>query len=68
MKKRNAVYLFIAVLEGLLSGGYVCLAKRDREPLHLLTGCMWLVLSAFHGLLGLREEEHVLLVEEEDYE
>ena len=31
MKKRNPVYLFISLLEGLLSGGYFYLAKRDRR-------------------------------------
>ena len=68
MKKHNAVYLFLSVLEGMLSGGYFYLAKREREPLHLLTGCMWLGISVFHGILGIREEEHILLVEENDYE
>ena len=55
-------------MEGVLSGGYFYLAKREREPLHILTGCVWLAVSVFHGLLGVREEEHILLVEEDDYE
>lgn len=68
MKKRNTVYLFLSILEGMLSGGYFYLAKREREPLNILTGCVWLVVSVFHGMLGIREEEHILLVEEDDYE
>lgn len=68
MRKKNCVYLLLSVLEGLLSGGYFYLAKRDREPLDLMTGCLWLAVSVFHGILGVREEEHILLVEEEDYE
>ena len=68
MRKKNCVYLLLSVLEGLLSGGYFYLAKRDREPLDLMTGCLWLAVSVFHGVLGIREEEHILLVEEEDYE
>ena len=68
MKKRNVVYLLLSILEGVLSGGYFYLAKREREPLHILTGCVWLAVSVFHGLLGVREEEHILLVEGDDYE
>lgn len=68
MKKRNGVYLLLSVLEGMLSGGYFYLARKEKEPLHLLTGCVWLAVSIFHGLLGIREEEHILLVEEDDYE
>ncbi len=68
MKNRNPVYLFISILEGMLSGGYFYLARKEREPLHLLTGCVWLAVSVFHGILGTREEEHILLVEEDDYE
>ena len=68
MKNRNPVYLFLSILEGMLSGGYFYLAKKERDPLHLLTGCVWLAVSVFHGILGLRKEEHILLVEEDDYE
>ncbi len=57
MKKRDAVYMLISILEGLLSGGYFYLAKREREPLNILTGCVWLACSVFHGLLALREPE-----------
>lgn len=67
MKNRNPVYLFISILEGMLSGGYFYLAKKERDPLHLMTGCVWLAVSVFHGLLSVREE-HILLVEEDDYE
>ncbi|WP_325201043.1 hypothetical protein [Oscillibacter sp.] len=68
MKNRNPVYLFISILEGMLSGGYFYLAKKERDPLHLVTGCVWLAVSILHGLTGVREEEHLLLVEEDDYE
>ncbi|MEY8387725.1 hypothetical protein AALC17_10580 [Oscillospiraceae bacterium 38-13] len=68
MKNRNPVYLFLSILEGMLSGGYFFLAKKERAPLHLMTGCVWLAVSIFHGLMGLRKEEHILLVEEYDYE
>jgi len=69
MKKRNAVYLFLSVLEGMLSGGYFYLAKREKEPLNLLTGCVWLAVSIFHGMIGLQEpEEEFVLVEEADDE
>ena len=68
MRKKNGVYLLLSVLEAMLSGGYFYLAKRDRQPLDLMTGCLWLVSSVFHGLLGIRKEEHILLVEEDDYE
>ncbi len=69
MKNRNPVYLFISILEGMLSGGYFYLAKKERDPLHLVTGCVWLAVSVLHGILGIREEEeHILLVEEADYE
>ena len=68
MKNRNPVYLFLSILEGMLSGGYFYLARKEREPLHLLTGCVWLAVSVFHGILGIREEEHILLVEEDHYE
>ena len=68
MKKRNVVNGFLALLEGLLSGGCFYLAKRDREPLNLAAGCIWLTLSVFHGLMSFWEEDHILLVEEEDYE
>lgn len=68
MKNRNPVYLFISILEGMLSGGCFYLAKKERDPLHLLTGCVWLAASVFHGILGIRKEEHILLVEEDDYE
>ena len=68
MKNRNPVYLFLSILEGMLSGVYFYLAKKERDPLHLLTGCVWLAVSVFHGLLGAEKEEHILLVEEEDYE
>jgi len=69
MKKRDAVYMLISILEGLLSGGYFYLAKREREPLNILTGCVWLACSVFHGLLALREAEDddtVLLEEVEN--
>lgn len=34
-----------------------------------MTGCVWLAVSVLHGILGIREEEeHILLVEEDDYE
>ena len=52
----------------MLSGGYFYLAKKERDPLHLVTGCVWLAVSVLHGILGIREEEHILLVEEADYE
>lgn len=68
MKNRNPVYLFLSILEGMLSGGYFFLAKKERDPLHLMTGCVWLAVSIVHGLKGLRKEEHILLVEEYDYE
>ena len=68
MKNRNPVYLFISILEGMLSGGYFYLAKKERDPLNLVTGCVWMAVSVLHGLIAVREEEHVLLVEEEDYE
>ena len=68
MKIRNPVYLFLSILEGMLSGGYFYLAKKERDPLHLATGCVWLAVSVFHGILGNRKEEHILLVEEDDYE
>ena len=68
MKNRNPVYLFISILEGMLSGSCFYLAKKEREPLHLLTGCVWLAISVFHGLLSVQKEEHILLVEEDDYE
>ena len=68
MKNRNPVYLFISILEGMLSGGYFYLAKKERDPLHLCSVCVWLAVSVFHGLLGVREEERILLVEEDDYE
>ena len=68
MKNRNPVYLFISILEGMLSGGYFYLAKKERDPLHLVTGCVWMAVSVLHGLMSTREEEHLLLVEEEDYE
>lgn len=68
MKNRNPVYLFISILEGMLSGGYFYLAKKERDPLHLLTGCVWLAVSVFHGMLSVREDKHILLVEEDDYE
>jgi len=69
MKKRDAVYMFISILEGLLSGGYFYLAKKEREPLNILTGCVWLACSVFHGLLSLWEPEDddtILLEETED--
>ena len=69
MKNRNPVYLFISILEGMLSGSCFYLAKKEREPLHLVTGCVWLAVSVLYGILGIREEEeHILLVEENDYE
>ena len=68
MKKRNAVYLFISILEGMLSGGYFYLAKKEKDPLNLVTGCVWMAVSIFHEILGVQEEDHVLLVEEDDYE
>ena len=68
MKNRNPVYLFISILEGMLSGGYFYLAKKERDPLHVVTGCVWLAVSVLHGILGIREEDHLLVVEEEDYE
>ena len=52
----------------LFRSGYFYLAKKERDPLHLVTGCVWLAVSVFHGLLGVREEERILLVEEDDYE
>lgn len=57
MKKRNPVYLFISLLEGLLSGACFYLAKRDREPLNLAAGCVWLACSVIHGLLGIKEPD-----------
>lgn len=68
MKNRNPVYLFISILEGMLSGGYFYLAKKERDPLHLVTGCVWMAVSVLHGLMSVQGEEHVLMVEEEDYE
>ena len=68
MKNRNLGYLFISILEGMVSGGYFYLAKKEKDPLHLVTGCVWMAVSVLHGLISVREEEHVLLVEEEDYE
>lgn len=68
MKIQNPVYLFLSILEGMLSGGYFYLAEKERDPLHLLTGCVWLAVSVFHGILGTRGEKHTLLVEEDDYE
>ena len=68
MKNRNPVYLFISILEGMRSGSCFYLAKKEREPLHLVTGCVWLAVSVLHGILGIREKEHILLVEEDDYE
>lgn len=65
MKKRGAVYLFLSILEGMLSGGYLYLAKRDKDPLDLLTGCTWLACSVFHGLIGIREDEDDIIVLEE---
>ena len=56
MKNRNPVYLFISILEGMLSGSCFYLAKKEREPLHLVTGCVWLAVSVLHGILGIREE------------
>ena len=35
MKNRNPVYLFLSILEGMLSGGYFYLAKRSGTP------CTW---------------------------
>ena len=32
MKNRNPVYLFLSILEGMLSGGYFYLAKKERAP------------------------------------
>jgi len=68
MKKFDAVYMFISVLEGLLSGGYFFLAKKEEEPLNILTGCVWLACSVFHGLLSLwgTEKEIVILEDEEN--
>lgn len=69
MKKRDAVYMLISILEGLLSGGYFYLARREKEPLNILTGCVWLACSVFHGLLAIREPEDdntILLEETED--
>ena len=69
MKKRNGCYLFISVLEGMLSGGYFYLAKREKEPLNLMTGCLWLACSVLHGMMGIQEpEEDVILWEEVDDE
>ena len=68
MKNRYPFYLFISILECMLSGGYFYLAKKERDPLHLVTGCVWLAVSVLHGILGIREEDHLLVVEEEDYE
>ncbi len=69
MKKRDAVYMLISILEGFLSGGYFYLAKREKEPMNLLAGCMWLTCSVFHGMMSLRkpeEDDTVLLEEMED--
>ena len=52
----------------MLSGGYFYLAKKERDPLHVVTGCVWMAVSVLHGLMSTREEDHLLLVEEEDYE
>lgn len=68
MKKRGAVYLFLSILEGMLSGGYFYLAKKEKDPLNLLTASVWLACSVFHGLIGIREDEDdiILLEEVED--
>lgn len=68
MKNRNPVYLFLSILEGMLSGGYFYLAKKERDPLHLVIGCVWMAVSVLHGIIGIQKEEHILLVEEDDYE
>ena len=68
MKNRNPVYLFLSILEGMLSGGYFYLTKKERDPLHLVTGCVWMAVSVLHGMIGIQKEEHILLVEEDDYE
>lgn len=67
MKKRSKVHLFLSILEGMLSGGYFYLGKRDKEPLSILTGCMWLACSFFHGLLSIQEddnEDFIMFMEE----
>lgn len=66
MKKHNTVYLILSILEGMLSGGYFYLAKREQDSLHLLTGCVWLACSVFHGLLGIREDEIIVLEDTDD--
>jgi len=69
MKKRDAVYMFISILEGLLSGGYFYLAKKEKEPLNILTGCVWMVCSIFHGMMSIWEPEDgdtILAEETED--
>ena len=68
MKKRSGVYLFLSILEGMLSGGYFYLARREREPLNLLTGAVWLACSVFHGLLSLQEPEDGVIFLTEDKE
>ena len=68
MKKHDPVYLFLSILEGMLSGGFFYLAKREKQPLHLLNACIWMALSVFYGIMGTQEEAHILTVEEEDYE
>jgi len=66
MKKRDPVYLFISILEGLLSGGYFYLAEKEKEPMNILAGCMWLICSIFHGMMSLRaaEDDNAVLLEE----
>ena len=70
MKKRNAVYLFLSILEGMLSGGYIYVAKRDKDTLNFLTGCTLMLLSVFHGLMGISgdedEDDYIWLEDEED--
>jgi len=69
MKKCDAVYMLISILEGLLSGGYFYLAKKEKEPLNILTGCVWLACSVFHGMISLRaaeDDDTILLEETED--
>ena len=57
MKKHNAVYLFLSILEGMLSGGYIYLAKREKDHLNLLTGLTLMVLSIFHGMMSIPDDD-----------
>ena len=69
MKKHDRVYLFLSILEGMLSGGYLYLARRDRRPANLFIGIVWMICSVGHGLLGTGNMEVEFLDSEDfDYE